>query len=402
MNFFSFFRKGKKKFIFVFLINTIILFIALLIFQNILPSSNNIVHIFDPFQYHEHFSLPHRDIKQYTLPDVPISEISENETLNASIYFSYPNNSRGIVPCDNFESEIRCDELFLAMKSLNSSFFSKKYLFIELSKDDKKAIMSLHFAFVLSVTLRRRLIVIKSPFKLPKIFTRIPKNQKNMTKLKTLKSSLFSHCDLNRILNIKSKSILLKGDWNIIDLLLSPNISEVIPPPFNTHGMFLLTRLMNFTKSVYLPADQLQIGLAIEFKPDEISLLKVIQHLSEGYSNCLIHLYSPSINLQDIISILKLNLNIQINIIKKLDIEAVNTLVQCDKFIGSLGFFSSHILNQIRGRGGIWLDPRNTMIIETSSSQSGLLFLIGKTSANDLMCPGGAAAFQHFLLFNAI
>ena len=99
---------------------------------------------------------------------------------------------------------------------------------------------------------------------------------------------------------------------------------------------------------------------------------------------------------------LKKNFNIQINIIKELNKETVNILVQRDKFIGSLGFFASHVLNQIRGRGGIWLDPRNTMIVETSSSQSGALFLMGKKSANDLMCPGGVSAFQQFLLFNAM
>lgn len=404
MRFFSFFRKGKKKFI-LFILSTIaFFFISLLLFPQFSLESNSFSDLLNPFPYHEHFSLSHRDIKQYTLPDTPISEISENETINATHYFSYPNNSRGIALCDNFESEIRCDELFEAMKSFNISLFSKKYLLIKMPTNKKKAIKSLHFAFVLSITLKRRLIVIGSPFKLPKIFTRIPKNLKNTTKIEKFKSSSFSHCDLNRFINVESKIIFLKGDdWDINDLLLSPYIWDLIPRPFNTHGMFLLTRLMNFTTNIFLPPDQLQISISLEFIPDEIALLKVIHHLAEGYSNWTIHIYSPNILfLNNFAKKLKKNFNIQINIIKELNKETVNILVQSDKFIGSLGFFASHVLNQIRGRGGIWLDPRNTMIVETSSSQSGALFLMGKKSANDLMCPGGVSAFQQFLLFNAM
>lgn len=404
MRCFTFFRKGKKKFIYFILSTLFFFFVSLFLFQHSLSESKTFRYLIDPFQYHEHFSLSHRDIKQYTLPDAPLLEISENETLNASHFFSYPNNSRGIASCDNFESEIRCDELFLAMQSLNISFLSKKYLFIELSPNQKTSIKSLHFAFVLSVTLKRRMIVIKSPFKLPKFFTRIPKKLKNITDIEKFKSSSFSHCDLNRFLDVESTLILLKGDtWDINDLLLSPQICDLIPHPFNTHGMFLLTRLMNFTTNIFFPSDQLQIGITLEFIPNEIALLKVMHHLSEGYSNWIVHLYSPNhFYLQSLSQKLEKNFNIQINIIKELNKETVNILVQSDKFIGSLGFFSSHLLNQIRGRGGIWLDSRNTMIVETSSSQSGALFLMGKKSANDLMCPGGVSAFQKFLLFNAM
>lgn len=404
MHFFSFFRKGKKKVIYFILSTLSFFFVSFFLFQHTIPESNSFENLFDPFQYHEHFSLSHRNVKQYTLPDTPLSEVSENETLNASHFFSYPNNSRGIVSCDNFESEIRCDELFLAMQSLNMSYFAKKYLLIELSKNQKKSMKSLHFAFVLSITLERRLIVIKSPFKLPRFFSRIPKNLKNITQIERFKSSAFSHCDLNKFLSIESQIIFLKDDnWDINDLLLSPQICDLIPHPFNTHGMFLLTRLMNFTTNIFFQPNQLQIGISLEFIPNEIALLKVIHHLTEGYSNWVIHLYSPHhVYLNNLAKKLKKILNIQINVIKELNKETVNILVQSDKFIGSLGFFSSHLLTQIRGRGGIWLDPRNTMIVETSSSQSGALFLMGKTSANDLMCPGGVSAFQQFLLFNAM
>ena len=108
MHFFSFFRKGKKKVIYFILSTLSFFFVSFFLFQHTVPESNSFENLFDPFQYHEHFSLSHRNVKQYTLPDTPLSEVSEDETLNASHFFSYPNNSRGIVSCDNFESEIRC------------------------------------------------------------------------------------------------------------------------------------------------------------------------------------------------------------------------------------------------------------------------------------------------------
>jgi hypothetical protein len=82
--------------------------------------------------------------------------------------------------------------------------------------------------------------------------------------------------------------------------------------------------------------------------------------------------------------------------------EAMNILPHCDKFVGTLGSFHSHFLSRVRGRGGVFLDPRDSMIIETSNSQSGMLFEMKNTKIRDIMCPGGASALQAFVAFHAL
>lgn len=393
-------HRSKLLFIICVIFNLIFFIVILAIFHYFLQASNQPI----DYSFHQHSSLQQRNTKQYTLPYTDISDVTSNDTIQTSLFFSYPNNSRGIVECNNFESEIRCDELFQAMKLINQSFYSKHYLLVELPTDKKSAIESLHFHFVLSITSKRRLIVVKSPFNLPRQFTKKPKkiDQNNFT---LFKSSQFGHCDLGLLLESQAKGVCLTGTWSILDLLLSPGVFQFIPSVFTTHGMFLLTRLMNFTRNLDFPTSQLQIGVVLEFLPDDVQLLQVLNHLTEGYSDSCIHLYSPNLIytfkfIQKVKTVKKVKFTL--SIIKKLDGDAFNLLVQCDKFVGSLGYFTSHIMNQVRGRGGIWLDQRNTMIVETSSSQSGYLFLLGKTNPNNLMCPGGADAFQHFLLFNAM
>ena len=123
--------------------------------------------------------------------------------------------------------------------------------------------------------------------------------------------------------------------------------------------------------------------------------MNVINILTEGYSNWTLNIWESSKYS------LPKELQPNIRIIKEFK-NAIQILPQCDKFIGSLGYFKSHLLNKIRGRGGMWFDPRNSLKVETSNSQSGLLFLMKKINMNQLMCPGSMSSLQIFLEFNAI
>ena len=387
-------KKGLKS-VLIFL--NVFVFLLIL---NLVFIKNDFVYLKIPFIFHQHFAIDHREVKQYTLPVHKYDGVQFNSS-NVSIYqfFNYPNSSRGIAKCDNFESEISCEELQKAAEILNETINSSKYLVVDLPLNIQDAIKTLHFAFVLSVSTIRRLYVSKTPIILPSDLVQIPNNL-NQYSLSIYTPSKIKSCEYTKILSDDVQTLRLEGSWEISNLLLTPKAYELIPSPFQTHGMFLLARWLKLTNPISFPSNQLQIGIALEFKPDERVFIRNIKRLSEGYSNWTLHIWSPSDKF--IHSLYKYKyLEGKINKISKWSF-ATNNLVQCDKFIGSLGFFSSHFMNQIRGRGGIWLDPRNSMIIETSSSQSGLLFSMKNKNVNELMCPGGMKEFEHFLAFHAI
>ncbi|OHS93338.1 hypothetical protein TRFO_40373 [Tritrichomonas foetus] len=467
-------KKKKKAYVLIITVSIALLLITIA-FINQTDFSKNINKQLFPFSIHEHYSIRHRDVKQYTLPDNPIQAHPINLTEKNYSIFHYPNSSRGIVPCHSFESEIRCDELLHASEILNKSLNSHKFLLVELPSNTESAIKTLHFSFVVAVTTKRRLVITKSPIQIPRFLFEIPPS--NLHKTKTNKntnkklsknsntnynnntqtnkndyknsrkyekhgknkfnfmndfnsnkkakkilvfdSSSINRCDYIQIINSKIQTLKLKGKWDIVDLLLSPKVPKKIPSPFITHGMFLLARWLNFTTDIEYKPNILQIGIALEFKPDEETLIKVISRLVEGYTDWCLYIWTPfysstsfytnfnsnflltEIFSKNKFSFLKNKYQGKIHFINKFS-DAMNILTQCDKFVGSLGFYSSHLFNQIRGRGGIWLDHRNTMIVETSNSQSGYLYLMPKMQMKDLMCPNGMDEFQNFLMFHAI
>ena len=381
-----------NKSLFYFLIFFNIIFIILSIYYY-----NNFIYdlpIFNKkkknFTFHEHFSLEHRGLKHYTLPKSNLKEFNNISLYNLSKSFNFLNNSRSIVNCSHFLSEITCSDFLNAFNLINKTEKSKKFLYVELPKKFEEAIETLHFSFVLSIISLRRLFIINNKFHLSKNF-----EPKKILKSKKFFSNKISFCNTYELINSKENHIYLKGFWHISRLLLSSKISEKIPIPFNTHGLYLLSRKYFYIKPIKFPSNQLQIGLLIQFSPNITKLIINIQKLSEGYQNYSIHLFSTiKINLP---KSLKNNIKIYFNLKDSFDI-----LIQCDKFIGSLGFFESHWINANRGKGGFWFDPRDTNIIETSSSQSGLLFRMKNSNPYDLMCPKSYNSFQKFMLFNAI
>lgn len=343
----------------------------------------------------EHYPIEHRDIKHYTLPNTIINENDTNITYNFTDLFNYPNQSRGIVQCDHFESEIRCTEMQIAYLLLNKSRNSKKFLIVDLPNDFRKSIQTLHVAFVIALTTQRKLYVRNSYLDLSAEVTRIPNELKSI-RLEQFSSSTYDHCTNKRILTSRSYGIQLIDSWDISKLLLSPVIYDHIPHPIRTHGLYIMFLWLFKIESLSLPNDQITIGISLEFKPNITNLITSINQLTEGYKNWYIYLYHTNIN----VDFLK-PISGHIKIIHKFE-EAFTILPQCDKFVGSLGFYNSFWISSRRGRGGVWLDPKDSLIMETSYSQSGLSFLIKQINVYDLMCPRGYTAMQNYFAFHAI
>jgi hypothetical protein len=143
------------------------------------------------------------------------------------------------------------------------------------------------------------------------------------------------------------------------------------------------------------PGTELQIGIALEFQPNLSRFLDLIDRLAEGYRDFRLPIWSsqswklPKVLAERVLRISTFE-------------EAMNILPQCDKFVGTLGSFHSHFLSRVRGRGGVFLDPRDSMIIETSNSQSGMLFEMKNAKMPEIMCAGGASALQAFVAFHAL
>lgn len=344
-----------------------------------------------PLLVHEHYSLEHRDLKHYTLPKFASDvDVNGNQTVEMEEMFKFFNSSRGIVRCSHFESEIGCSDLYNAFVILNETFRKKKFLVAELPSSLEAAVDALHAAFLVSIASKRRLYVSKSPFALPEMIM-------NKAKLKTaiFSASQFDRCELEPLISSKLRGITMKGRFRVVDLLLAPNVFEKIPQPFRTHGLFLLSRWLNMIPELEFPANQLQIGIALEFRPDKTAFGELLERLSEGYTNVSLNIWCPG---QCDIPEIR---GYYVKTIRKFE-EAVTLLAQCDKYVGSLGFFSSHLIARLRGRGGMFIDPRDTMVVETSNSQSGMLFLMKHWKTSSLMCPKGANALQNFLMFHAL
>jgi hypothetical protein len=277
-----------------------------------------------------------------------------------------------------------------ASNIMNKTAHSNRSVVVALPGSFPGAVNSLHFAFLVSVTTKRRLFVSKANFKLPRFLI-----ARNMTPGRSFSSTSIRKCAFRSILESSESVIQLKGKFEVSDLLLSPNVFNRIPLPFRTHGVFLLGRwLMNSTALVF-PGTELQIGIALEFQPDFSRFLDVVDRLAEGYRHFRLLIWSSrSWKLPKVLAARTLE-------ISEFE-EAMNILPHCDKFVGTLGSFHSHFLSRLRGRGGVFLDPRDSMIIETSNSQSGMLFEMKDTKIPDIMCPGGASALQAFVAFHAL
>ena len=386
----SFVLTGRDVFRVVLGVNVVLVCVALVA----MPMVRKGV-VFPPFRVpldvHEHYSIPHRDVKHYTLPSFATSSVlTENQTEEMEAVFKFFESSRGIVRCSHFESEIGCSDLYQAFVLLNRTLRSKRVLIVELPSALEAAVDAIHAAFLVAIASKRRLLVAKSPFQLPE-FVR----NNGTTASVTFSAGDFDRCDLEPIISCSAKRIRLKGHFSVSDLLLAPDVFHRIPQPYRTHGMFLLYRWLNMIPEQSFPADQLQIGIALEFKPDERTFIEILQRMTEGYTNISLHIWCPG---KCAIPQIR---GYYVNFVRTLD-EAVAFLPQCDKYIGSLGFFASHWMARIRGRGGIFMDPRDTMIVETSNSQSGMMFLMKNRQIASLMCPKGANALQNFLTFHAM
>lgn len=349
-------------------------------------------------QFHEHYSLEHSDFNHYTLPISQITEYINLTNASANI-LSFPRSSRGIPNCKHFESELNCNEIEFAAYQINKTVNSKRYMIVELPNDLKSAINTLHFAFVVSIASERKLYFrnyrnVEKLFKLPDATKLIPESIVRK-KHYMFRSYQINKCSMFSILSCRYRGIELIGKWDISTLLLSPNVIDKIPDPFKTHGFFILSRWISIVSSIEFPPDQLQIGISLEFQPDHTNFLKVIQVLTEGYSNWTLNIWESNR-----FSLPK-ELQSNIKIIKQFS-DAIQVLPQCDKFIGTLGHFQSHLLSKIRGRGGIWFDPRNSLKVETRNSQAGHLFLMKNTGVSELMCPGAMSSLQRYLEFNAV
>lgn len=335
--------------------------------------------------FSEHFSIQHKGIKHYTLPKNRVS--IENVSNFTYDYVKKFDNSRSFVNCSHFESELTCEEVINANIMINYSHYSNKTIIISLPNNRNEMIKLLHFALVLSITTHRKLQILNPKISVPKeyVINRLPNSYR------IVHSNAIDFCDSFKLLLIHEKNIYLKGMWNIERLLLSPGFLDRIPPPFSTHGLLILSRLLFPVPNMIHDNKTLQIGISLQYSPFLETLKKVINRLHEGYPKYQLHIWNPN----------RLILNFNYTDYKKFE-DAFPVLVTSDVYIGSLGFFESHWISAFRGRGGRFLNPKDTTIVETSSSQSGYLYMNPQKRISELICQGATKELQNFLLFQAV
>ena len=395
----------KKKLFFV-LCNTLFLIISLSV--SYFQSANLSVNPFrEIVQNYQHFRTKINETEHYTLPlsNNFNSQNTENfvpsNISNESIpYDAFNFQNRGIVNCSHFESELTCSDVKYIRDKWNETMHSGLFLFLNVgSTSFEKELKTIAAAFLISIASNRRLIFTKNIKSIP-LTT-------NITVRKPFNNSIeyrnIQRCEYRKILETNEKSIVISGVLDPVAVILDPFVYRRIKFPVTTHFMYLVSRFLYVPQDISFPDYQLQIGVSLEFEPNWRVFAEQMDEIIEGYTNYSLHFFNPSsIHIpRQVIRMLseRKGISVTINEYHHLK-DCFSLILSCDHFFGSLGYWKSFLLTAFRGRGGHYINPKDSKIIETSSSQSGYIYTINQNvNTMKLMCPEGADSLQNFVSF---
>ena len=407
-----------KKFFFLFA-NVFFIILSIIVASLTQPDVflNPLRKISQNYQHHNQIT---QTIDHYTLPfsmktnkTIPFQVENNISSTFSDIYQSFHQQNRGLINCQHFEAELSCNDIEFAVSLWNETLSSQRFLYIDCPKTAsfQEEINTMASGFLLSILTKRRLFL-KRNIQIPGLIQSFPHvSVLPKTNISYFYSKQINRCNFQKILENHEVSLVLSGVFDPVDLLLDPIIFEKLKYPFNTHFIYLMSKFLfhfdqNILNSITFPPQQLQIGISLEFDPNWSVLFNELTELTEGYSSYALHILNPKGLRIPTYKLNKLSNNLgldcDIKIYKKFD-ESSLLLISCDHFIGSLGFFLSHFLNNLRGRGGHYINSIDSKLFEAQSSQSGFFFE-KEQSANLLtrICPNGMKAFQYlssFLLF---